>query len=228
MNARYLGLDSDGLVREREIQRECAADSGRTVDMNFSAQEACQFATDREAQSSAAVLAARRAVSLLKRLENHLLLVLRDSDAGINDREGDYLVCIVQLRVPGRPSGQGDGHTKRHLAPLGKLESVRQQVLQNLLETLFVGVNNGRQRRVSLNDKIQSLALRDLVESALDIVMQFGEAFGGNIQRDRSRFDFCEVENIVDERKQVRACRVDCLRKVDLFRCEIVVGVVGQ
>ena len=44
---------------------------------------------DREAEAGAAVLAARRAVGLLERLEDQPLLVLRDADAGIGDRERD-------------------------------------------------------------------------------------------------------------------------------------------
>ena len=50
-------------------------------------QQARQLAADRQAQAGAAVLAAGAAVGLLERLEDDLLLVRRDADAGVGNRE---------------------------------------------------------------------------------------------------------------------------------------------
>ena len=59
------------------------------VDAQVATEQAGDLARDREAEAGAAVLAARRAVRLLERLEDQALLVLRDADAGIRDRERD-------------------------------------------------------------------------------------------------------------------------------------------
>ena len=67
-----------------------AALAGRALQMDFAAEQARQFAADRKAEAGAAIFAAGAGVGLLERLEDQLLLVLRDADAGIGHFEGDH------------------------------------------------------------------------------------------------------------------------------------------
>ena len=66
-----------------KIERERAAHAGRADQPDLAAEQPGDFAADRQAQARAAVLAARAAVGLLERLEDDLLLVRRNADAGV-------------------------------------------------------------------------------------------------------------------------------------------------
>ena len=96
---RYLGD-----VGLRQIQRERAAHAGRALQADFAAQQARQFAADGKAQAGAAVLAAGGAVGLLEGFEDDPLLVLRNADAGIGDRERDHRFHAIEHRSGSRSS----------------------------------------------------------------------------------------------------------------------------
>src|SRR5207245_7256442 len=84
----------------------------------------------------AAVLATRAAVRLLKRLEDDLLLVERDADAGIGDREGEDRLRLAQaLAVTGR-LGAHRPDLEGHAAPPRELEGVGEEILDHLLQPL--------------------------------------------------------------------------------------------
>src|SRR5205823_11661011 len=76
-----------GNIIARQIKRERAADARRADESDFAAEQTRELAADRETKSRTAVFAARAAVGLLERLEDDLLLVGRDADAGIHHRE---------------------------------------------------------------------------------------------------------------------------------------------
>ena len=76
-------------VGERQVQRERAALPGRADQPDLAAEQRRQLAADREAEAGAAVLAAGAGVGLLERLEDQLLLLRRDADAGVGDLERD-------------------------------------------------------------------------------------------------------------------------------------------
>ena len=78
-----LARDARRRIDLRQVQRERAALARRADQPDLAAQQARQLAADRQAEARAAVLAAGAAVGLLERLEDDLLLVRRDADAGI-------------------------------------------------------------------------------------------------------------------------------------------------
>ena len=81
----------------RQVKRKCAAHAGRAGQTDFAAQQAGDFAADRQPQAGAAVFAARAAVGLLKRFENDLLLLERNADSGIGYRKCQHLLTAVQV-----------------------------------------------------------------------------------------------------------------------------------
>src|SRR5437870_4335651 len=85
------------------------------------------------ADAGAAVLAAGAAVGLLERLEDDLLLVVLDADAGVAHGERDDRRGAVQRLVLRAPAVRHHADGKRHLAALGELEGVGEQVLEHLL-----------------------------------------------------------------------------------------------
>ena len=70
-------------------QREGAAAAGRAVERELAAQQARQIARDREPEPGAAVLAVGGAVGLTEGLEDDLVLLGGDADAGVLDLERD-------------------------------------------------------------------------------------------------------------------------------------------
>jgi uncharacterized protein (TIGR03032 family) len=68
---------------------------GLALHGDFAAQQEGQLAADGEAQSGAAVFAAGRGIGLLERLEDDLLLLGRDADAGIRDDEARALLVVL-------------------------------------------------------------------------------------------------------------------------------------
>ena len=129
------------------------------VDRELAAQQAGDFAADRQAQAGAAVLAAGGAVGLLEGLEDDPLLVLRDADAGVLDREGEDLAGLVErsLAVSSRSAA---ARPQLHLAALGELEGVGEQVLEDLLQALVVGVHGAAAgRRVEVDAEVELLVL---------------------------------------------------------------------
>ena len=109
----------DGFLRHedlRQVERERAAHARRADQPNFAAEQARHFAADRQAQARAAVLAARAAVGLLERLEDDLLLLRRNADAGIGHRERDHGVAGSERVVVGMPAVVGDADSQARLA----------------------------------------------------------------------------------------------------------------
>ena len=141
---RALGLARDARRRVdlRQVEREGAALARRARPGGSRRRSRRdELAADRQAQAGAAVLAAGAAVGLLERLEDDLLLVGRDADAGVASprtraRRGARLSVVV-VRAPARRAPAAI--VERHLALVRELERVRQQVLEDLLQALGVG-----------------------------------------------------------------------------------------
>ena len=77
---RACGLGGD---TPREVERERAPLPGRAREPDLAAEQAGDLAADRQAEARAAVLPARAAVGLLEGLEDDLLLVSGNADAGV-------------------------------------------------------------------------------------------------------------------------------------------------
>ena len=86
--------------------------------------------------------------------------------------------------VVGAPAVLGRLDAQRDRALLGELEGVGEQVLEDLLQALGVGVD-GRAavRRSSSIAKSQALGVGDVAEGALDVVVQIAEAQLADLDR---------------------------------------------
>ena len=164
-------------VRLRQVQRERAALAGRARQLDLAAEQSRQFAADRQPQARAAVLAAGRAVGLLERLEDDLLLLRRDADAGVADAERDHAAAAVERLVVRRPAVDRPGSmSQRDLALVRELERVGEQVLEDLLQPLRIGLDAARQAgRVDVQLEAELLVLGDVAERAVDVVLQIAE-----------------------------------------------------
>src|SRR5262249_43153000 len=139
---------------------------------DLAAQQVRKLAADRETQTGTAVLAGRAGVGLLERFEDDLLLLRRDADAGIADRELDDRRRNAEGRVIVGPAALRDAHVQPHAAVARELERVRQQVLQHLQQALRVRADRAPELRFELGRERQLARLRFVTEVALDRLAQ--------------------------------------------------------
>src|SRR6185436_5826958 len=107
-----------------------------------------------------------------------------------------------------------------------ELEGVRQQVLQNLLETLRVAGERARQRVVDVDVERQALRIGDVVERAPDAVAKGAESDFFRFHGDGARLDLRQVENVVDQRQQVGAGRMDVPGEIDRLARQVAGAVL--
>ena len=101
--------------------------------------------------------------------------------------------------------------------PMGELEGVREQVLDDLLQALRVGEHRLRQPRIHADQEVERLGLRHVAEGALHVVLQLVERQFADIHHHRARLDLRQVENVVDQHQQIVAGRVYGLGELDLL-----------
>ena len=130
--------------------------------------------------------------------------------------------------MAGRPAARRVLHAQRNAAAVRELERVGEQVGDDLLQPLAVGLDRQRQFRIDRDVEFQPLVGRHLAEGAVDVVLNVGEALRRDVQRHGARLDLREIQDVVDQREQLRARRVDGARELDLLRREIAADVVGQ
>ena len=99
----------------------------------------------------------------------------------------------------GTPPLRRARNAQRHVTALGKLERVRKQILQNLIEPLRVGVHRDRQTLSDLDLEGEAFLLRDRSKSSFEILLHLLEAQLANVQGDGSGFDLREIEDVIDE-----------------------------
>ena len=91
---------------------------GLADDADLAAEQAGDLAADRQAEAGAAVLAAGAAVGLLEGLEDDLLLVGGNADAGVADREGQRpTVARLSASLIGRSSRRSAVRTSSDTTP---------------------------------------------------------------------------------------------------------------
>src|SRR5262249_18285967 len=93
----------------REIQNKCAAFARRTLQLNFTAKEAAEFAGNGKSEPGTAILAAGAGVGLLKRFEDDALLFSRDADTGVRNFESDHTVRGTENWMSFAPTILGEG-----------------------------------------------------------------------------------------------------------------------
>ena len=73
-----------------DVEDESAALTRRASELDFTAEQVGQLATDREAQSGSAIAAACAGVGLLESLEDDFLLAGINADAGVAHGKGHH------------------------------------------------------------------------------------------------------------------------------------------
>ena len=224
-----LGLHRHLHVRERQVQRERAALPRLALDADLAAEEARELAADRQAEPCSAVATRGGAVGLLEGLEDELLLVLRDAEAGVLDRECDHVFGrIRERRRRVSLSRRRQVDVKRDAALVGELEGIAEQVTENLQDALAVGFQRDGDVGVDVEVEVDLLLGRHRLEGRLELLRDVRERNVGRVDLDLAGLDLRQVEHLVDQVEEVRACAVDRLRVLDLLRIEVRLLVVRE
>ena len=128
-------------------------------------------------------------------------------------------ITVGALSSTGWPGVQPrvrDARAQAHAAALGELERVRQQVLEDLLQALGIGVQRAAELGREVDREIQRAAFGFVAEAALEVLAQVRERDLLAVDGDRARLDLRQVEDVADQVQQVGAGRVDRLGELDL------------
>ena len=155
------------------------------------------------------------AVCLAESLENQFLLVGRHANPGVVHGERQHVARRARDLEPDR-------------ALVGEFERVRQQVLEHLAQTLRVGMQRCRHVGGDVQFQRQALFLRDRPQRIQQPLQRRGDGDLFDLHRGLARLDLGQVENVVDQRQQIAARRVDGLRVLDLLRAQVAGLVVRQ
>src|SRR5438309_1048926 len=90
--------------RTRNVQCKGASYPWLAAQLDFAAEQACEFPADGQAQAGAAIFTTGAGVGLLKGFKDDALLLLRDTDSGIGDFEGNDGAGTAKDRVPFTPA----------------------------------------------------------------------------------------------------------------------------
>src|SRR5262245_64807666 len=111
---------------------------------------------------------------------------------------------------------------------LCELESVVEEVLDDLLEPLRIGQHRLGQILAELDGELDVLRFRNMAKRPLDEVAEVFQSHLAYIDLDGAGFKLRQVENVVDEVEEVAAGRVNGLGKFGLLECEIAIGILRQ
>ena len=171
-----------------------------------------QVAADRQPQAGAAIAARGGAVNLAEALEQPLLLCRAHTDAGVAHLHMQLDTAVVTA---------GAADADHHLAGLGELAGVAAQVEQHLLQAQRVADQRRRHVGRQVNQQLEPLVLhldRQHVDQRLQHVFQpeidvFDVEF--------ARFNFGEIQNVVDQAQQPMRRTVRFLHIVALPRVQV-------
>ncbi len=150
---------------------------------------------DGEAEAGAGNGAHVGALAALEGLEHALDLVGGDSHAGIGDFEFRHLAAVP--------------HGERGAAALRVLDGIRQQVDEDLPQTLLIDVHECRQIRRPAVDELDALGRRLQPEHVDDLVEEFDQRDPVPVQAQHSVLDLGDVEDPVDEIGQMLGAAAD-------------------
>src|SRR3954466_15822670 len=104
----------------------------------------------------------------------------------------------------GAPTRRGSLHAQSDGSEFCELQRVGKQILEYLLHSFGVGDYRIRGQIVcDLDGKIEALSFGDVTEGAQTQVSQLGESYAAHLDVHLSRLDLTQVENVVDQGKQI-------------------------
>ncbi len=181
---------SEGDLGERALARLAGEGKLRAVGLD-------QRLGERQAEAGALHLAAL-GHDAAEGFERVTKLVLGHADAGVLDPQLQFAL--------GR-----DRRRQRHLPPgIGELDGVRDEIEHDLPHRAEIGDDVRKSRRERLAQH-HACGRRLLLQHFRRVIGHVAQVHGGEVQLELAGLDFGQVEQVIDERQEMRAAGVDVL-----------------
>src|ERR1700687_96508 len=211
-----------------QVEDEGAPLTGSAPQLDFSTEEAGQFAADRQPQTCSTVLTAGAGVCLLESLEDDPLLVQRNANAGIGNFKGHNRSSLPQDGVTLAPAARSQRRRQADASQFGELEGVGQQILQYLLQTLRVGDDAPGQVRIGLHLETETAVLGFMPERTFHHVQQTGKIDFLCLHRYGPGFDLRQIKNVGDQVQQVCPGAMNRAGELNLFWRQVSIRVIAE
>ncbi len=172
-----------------------------------------QTAAQGESQSRALLLARVGRIYLLKLAPDPFQVFGVQADPGVPHPEFEH-------------AGEAAGAEMDTSADRRKLDSIRKQVVENLLQAGWVGPDRV-ESRLDFQIQRQAFFLGKRAEDRAGCPQRLGDIAGDRLQTDMTGFDLGQVQHIIDEFKQVpaagkRVADISSLPVVKLAECLVL------
>src|SRR2546426_489705 len=191
--------------RQRERERRAATDLA--LDPQPAAVELDEAPRQRQPESGALALARVVGPDLTELLEDRVVVVGRDANAGVADGDLD------------RPVGEMGGDADAS-ALGGELDRVREQVDQHLLDLTFVA-DDLTHTGIDSEIHAEAVARGALADERKGVLERERHAEVRQLEVHAAGFDLGQIEDVVDQREEVPARRDDVLQVFFLLRIEV-------
>ncbi len=179
---------------QRHHEIEFAAAAGHAFHFQFAAHQFDQASADGQPQAAAAVPSTGGRVGLQERREDHALLFLGNTDAGIADRK-------QQLELVGVAAGEA-AHRQHHFALFGELDRIADQVDQHLVDAQRIAQQPTTVAWQGFDDHFHRFGAERGAHQVGDVIEQLVQIERRAFQVDTPGLDLGKVENVVDDFQQ--------------------------
>ena len=201
---------------DRHRETKDRAQTGPALDLDGAAHQLDELTRDRQTQAGAAVAPRHALMHLGEGGEQPRHRLRRDADAGVAHLEDEVMAHTVSRIAVRGLGGRQQTQIDRHLAALGELDRVRDQIAQHLAQPQRIGTHHRRQLITGLRDQLQPLFVRTWRQQLQRVVEQRMQAELGGDQLEPAGLDLGEVQHVVDDLQQRLARAVDRLREAAL------------
>src|SRR6185369_626737 len=190
----------------RKFKSESRARSRLALDSYLAVHHLNESRTDGKAQSSAAILARNRTVSLCKFLEQVELLLGSNSDSRVGDRKSNAILTMRRTPL----------HLEIYISMVRKLAGIAEQVEKNLSDFRDIGMHASNIGR-KFDPEPVCVLFRGRLQCRDDFLDHRLEIESFEVKSHFAGFDLGQIKYIIDQRKQVLACSLDLLEVPHIF-----------
>ena len=140
----------------------------------------------------------------LERLEHALEVLVMNADAGVLDLETGDLIPVE--------------HAHGHAAVIGKLDRIGQEIDQDLAQPVLVGINRRRKPGRWLEGEFDAFGAGLQAEHVDELIEEFTQTHLVAVEVETSGFDLGNIEQAVDEARQILRVAADHPDRVDPAR----------
>ena len=196
------------LLLQRDLEPERASQPDCAFQSDVATHEADKLLGDRGAKARSAKPPGGRLIGLREALEDALLRVRRDADAGVADRK---LQIDTAVGFPLR------GHVQGHAAALGEFHRVAREVDEYLAQVVRIAAQRRRHLGHDRHHELDLFRRRLRRDDPGGAVHQGVQIEIGLLEGQLARFDLREVEHILDQPQHHPRCAAQCLQHVGLL-----------